>query len=366
MMTGGDVQPEKIRNVELGRGLAALAVVFFHANATMAFIGGPDVPWMRLGEHGVDFFFVLSGFIIFHAHSGDIGKPYKFTDYIVKRIVRIIPMLWIIVTVVCLAKVLFSSVALTASQIFSSLLLYPSLQEPIPAVVWTLRHEAIFYVAFAGIILSKRLGLVIFALWLFCCLTQMFLVLNGTPITGLASFFFYSLQIEFFLCELLSHFVTRRSRSSSRNPILLALPILAALLLIESEFGISRSSLTDYTSFASTFWTVALGSAFAAVLYGLLRLEGLLRIHRFWVLLGGASYSIYLVHTFSNTIMQRALVHFPAGVQENFGHVLLVVAGVSAGIALHLFIEKPLTRKLRQALLRSTPQRVNLQLHEAG
>jgi hypothetical protein len=65
---GAVVAKPQIQSLQVFRGLAALAVVLHHASvSTGAFVA--DVPaWAMsvfgLGYLGVDFFFVLSGFII--------------------------------------------------------------------------------------------------------------------------------------------------------------------------------------------------------------------------------------------------------------------------------------------------------------
>ena len=97
---GGSVRPPRagrLPSLEIGRGLAALAVVMFHANAGSRLVGGPDLHWMRALEHGVDFFFVLSGFIIFAAHADDIGKRGQILPYLLKRGIRLFPLLWLVV-----------------------------------------------------------------------------------------------------------------------------------------------------------------------------------------------------------------------------------------------------------------------------
>ena len=71
-----------INSLQVFRGMAALAVVAHHAAlSTDAFVQSMPEGWQRLfdlGALGVDFFFVLSGFIIMHAHRGEVGNPYKF------------------------------------------------------------------------------------------------------------------------------------------------------------------------------------------------------------------------------------------------------------------------------------------------
>jgi peptidoglycan/LPS O-acetylase OafA/YrhL len=55
----------------------------------------------RWGDAGVEFFFVLSGFIIASAHAGDISRPARLIPYLQRRIIRIYPPYWIIFAIVC-------------------------------------------------------------------------------------------------------------------------------------------------------------------------------------------------------------------------------------------------------------------------
>lgn len=66
-----------IGGLQMLRGVAATLVVLFHLHAA-AVVEGHDpglLRWFVGGEVGVDVFFVLSGFVIFHAVEGrrDMG-----------------------------------------------------------------------------------------------------------------------------------------------------------------------------------------------------------------------------------------------------------------------------------------------------
>src|SRR5262245_20376375 len=82
------------------RGLAAGALVFDHLHGqSQAHMGAGLVPGVcRFGHLGVDFFFVLSGFIIQHVHGADAGRPERGGDYLWRRITRIWPLLALLTT----------------------------------------------------------------------------------------------------------------------------------------------------------------------------------------------------------------------------------------------------------------------------
>ena len=68
-----------LKCLQAGRALAALAVVAFHLSTAFSDprYGSHSIgqAFTRHGNLGVDFFFVLSGFIILNAHARDIGRP---------------------------------------------------------------------------------------------------------------------------------------------------------------------------------------------------------------------------------------------------------------------------------------------------
>jgi peptidoglycan/LPS O-acetylase OafA/YrhL len=94
MLAGGNLQPESEtrsfprnwQGVQVGRGLAALMVVAYHAALMLAdprYMGAQVAGGLlRNFNAGVDFFFVLSGFIISWVHWDDIGKPARIPRFL--------------------------------------------------------------------------------------------------------------------------------------------------------------------------------------------------------------------------------------------------------------------------------------------
>jgi peptidoglycan/LPS O-acetylase OafA/YrhL len=90
----------KLSGVQTARGVAALTVVLYHATRALSlpqYLG--YIPFgnsLGFGHAGVDFFFVLSGFIIMHAHTADIGRPERLYRYMWRRVTRIYPIYWVV------------------------------------------------------------------------------------------------------------------------------------------------------------------------------------------------------------------------------------------------------------------------------
>ncbi len=101
------------------RGLAAMAVVAAHYTATAQLITKRVIP--SLVPHGyvaVDFFFVLSGFIMCYTYldSFERGRPGAYRDFLARRVARILPLHVALVLLLSLAALV--SIALIGHNIF--------------------------------------------------------------------------------------------------------------------------------------------------------------------------------------------------------------------------------------------------------
>lgn len=342
--------------VEAGRGLAALAVVIFHANASSRYFGAPQWTWPTLLEHGVDFFFVLSGFVIMHAHSRDVGHREHLADYALKRAIRLLPTLWIVVGGWALLRWAVGA-EVDLQVLLGSLLPYPSLAPTMPPVVWTLRHELVFYVLFSVLLASRRLGLTVFAIWAGLICVQLFAVMIDRPVTGLSAFFISGYAAEFMLGMAVSVIHRRLPAGPSCVPLLWGLVLLGAIMVLLDQAGLSRSSLADYHSPGATWGALGLGVGFAAILYGLVRLDRRVTVPAPLLALGASSYALYLVHTPANSFVQIIARELPPWVKAiGGGLVLLTLAGVVLGWLLHRSCERPIISWLRR-VTRLTPSK---------
>jgi len=80
----------KLGTLEVGRGVAALSVVMHHASlASDAFTAPNYASMFSWGIYGVDFFFVLSGFIIYHVSQKGPKQLDAALRFLTKRLRRI-------------------------------------------------------------------------------------------------------------------------------------------------------------------------------------------------------------------------------------------------------------------------------------
>ena len=74
------------------RGVAALMVIWYHVFEGYDFAGGTTIDTFNHGYLAVDFFFILSGFVIGYAYDDRWGKNFTMKDFIKRRLIRLHPM----------------------------------------------------------------------------------------------------------------------------------------------------------------------------------------------------------------------------------------------------------------------------------
>ena len=76
------------------RGVAALLVVFYHIFEGLSFAaGGTVITVINHGYLAVDFFFILSGFVIGYAYDDRLGKTMSLGNFFRRRLIRLHPMI---------------------------------------------------------------------------------------------------------------------------------------------------------------------------------------------------------------------------------------------------------------------------------
>jgi exopolysaccharide production protein ExoZ len=306
--------------LQAGRALAALAVVCFHYNQYGGSILAPLPSWlsrpMAFGYLGVDFFFVLSGFIIYYTNAARVGDPGWDRSYAVKRLSRIYLPYWPVGLAAAAGYVLAPTLGAGTRHWgwFSTVTLLPAGPPPALAVAWTLQHEILFY-AIAFVLLRRRLVFVGSIAWAALILLLVPLGLwRKTP--GLSL-----LDLEFLFGIAAAWYCLKRGQG--REAWLAAAGSLTILLwfslpgdLPSAPFGLGLALL--------------LPAIVRAELAGKLGAAGKLRV------VGNASYAIYLIHL----PLLSAVVRLCSSLNPFAAAALALIASVAAGIAYHRLFER--------------------------
>lgn len=171
-MTGAE--PVRFEALDSWRGVAAILVVLFHAQVASHV---RDAALVRAGEMLVDFFFVLSGFVIAYAYAGRVKSGADLGRFMMLRFGRVLP-LHVVVLAAFIAMEGFKAMApglgapddaaFTGTNqigaILTNLFLvqvgtHDQLTWNTPA--WSIAAEIVAYAAFgvAALLLGRRLGL---------------------------------------------------------------------------------------------------------------------------------------------------------------------------------------------------------------
>ena len=154
------------------RGAAAVSVAFLHIEqAAGAFVGRPGQspwPWLRAlpWEAGVDVFFVISGFVMAYSSAVMFGRPGAVRSFLARRVARVVPLYWLFTTATLAVafaapRLLNDPIsggwpAVVASYLFVPWPRQDGAMQPLFRLGWTLNYEMLFYALFAPFLLMTR------------------------------------------------------------------------------------------------------------------------------------------------------------------------------------------------------------------
>lgn len=332
-----------LRTLQAGRAIAAICVVAFHLSIMMGQIryGGDEVyrEYTKLGNRGVDFFFVLSGFIILFAHFKDIDKPKAWSNYVYRRFVRLYPIYWIY-TIGLVVMLLFVSgsdakMPENLGDWLTSLTLirFTDGAPPLPPA-WTLFHELAFYAVFSILILSRRIGLIALSVFvLIAILNYQFPAENARN-----AFNVYTAAYNLYFVLGMGAFWLYKKGGNGYWELIAGLCVFV--------FATATNPLPYHLS------PIVLASSFALILAGATKIEvsGKFHIPYFLVIAGDASYTIYLAHSnIEGTLLKIATkLHLKEVIGPGPTFLIVLVATIVLGCGAFLVIEKPLLNVLRR------------------
>ncbi|ODA67942.1 Acyltransferase family protein [Methyloligella halotolerans] len=332
------------------RGIAALGVLVFHACGFVAGYGSGRISpeAVRIGEAGVDIFFVISGFILTIATQ----KPTSGSDFMLGRFARVGVPYWSIILTLAVATIVmpsaFRSFAWEGSDLFFSLAFVPTILRdgsifPMLEPGWTLCLEMLFYVvmAIALVILpASRSALIC------CALASLVIVgflLDLPQGQSVAWFFTQPILLEFCFGILIAHFYL----SGFRMPGIWAAALAGVAVVSVGIVGLHPPEAFEPAR------TLLYGLPATALVAGLMFLEadGRWVTSRALSFLGTISYSLYLTHVLSLAVVAKLLGGRVPGLAGDL--VTLAVSLAASIVAAFIYfrlIEKPallLSRRLR-------------------
>jgi hypothetical protein len=337
-------------SLQIFRGIAALMVVFHHEWRAFVYFYGAESEIFGflagLGKYGVDFFFVLSGFIITYSNYDKAGKLSETRTYVVNRVLRIYLPFLPVSLLMLLLYFMFPTVSEGEERdisLLTSLTLVPA-GKPALTVAWTLVHEMMFYLLFLSWFFSKRFWYCIAIVWV---LIIIYLNYFATDFKGNQSsflkYFGSNYNLEFIMGFLSA--IVLKYRGIRYQKIFLFAGILIILSVVLLKWIDREASINPGTNLV-----LALG--FGCTILGNIGTRLDKKSSRsLLMILGNASYSIYLVHNPSISILVRTFLRLPAYVPSFIVFIIIFSLCCIVGIIYSKIFEEYFLKLLKKKLI---------------
>lgn len=350
----------KLIGVQYLRAIAAIFVVVGHISGMAGsneYFGIIPNQIQKYGWIGVDIFFVISGFIIsiVSLSESSVNPKIDIKTFFTNRFIRIVPFMWLII-------ILYGAIYIYVTNgdpipTIRAFFLWP-IGELRPNVIWTLRHEMLFYILFALSFLSfkNKMTRLILLFWsisplivsLICSLLSIPLPnKHGNEWEQILIFIANPVNIEFG-CGVLLGLWHLKYNKAKKNPSSIAIIIVfigaIAQFIAAFTFDLKSGNLDGaiYLSFMSS------GLLWLSILFEYKRSN----ISKFIEFIGDASYSIYLTHGLTLLLVLTIVKHISPNCNIYAVHFICLASSISAGAIAHIFIEKPIVRLGRKLISR--------------
>ncbi len=362
-MSDRDSQPKTISNVQVLRGLAALAVVLYHTAYVLPLFGHTEF-------YGVAVFFVISGFIMTYITRASADR------FLLQRVTRIVPLYWVATILRLLWSYLgfanpvntfpqwekwiredspllgtwFSAqfAALESPALLKALaksLLFIPYQDaagnlqPVLGVGWTLNLEMFFYLLFAAALaLSVRWAPAL------VCVTLVAIKLASHGLTNPILSFYAHGYTTYFIYGIGAFYVWRALPDKLFTDYRLGVASVATAIILVFIAG-------NTVAFSNTWPRLVRFMPATLVLAGMaLHSAGFRCSWKAPIVLGNISYALYLTHT---TVLETLrtigarwpILNFKTSL---FGLMVGIATSCLVALATYYCVEMPMLRCLRR------------------
>jgi len=286
--------------LDLLRFFAAMGVVLFHYTFldVVENKSAPRFPMLediaKYGYFGVEFFFMISGFVILLT-----AQNKNWQGFILSRVSRLYPAFWIAVSITSIAILLLGSAQtdLTFPQYLWNLTMIPEYVnvQNIDSVYWTLQIEIKFYFWIFIILLFNKihhLEWIIFG-WLILAVLDIFHVAHEVT-----HYIFMPERVSYFSAGALFYLIKTKGWSQQRIALIILAYILSVYFALKD--GSSKSEIEAYNTVFSPYVLLSLLSIYYLI-FAFIISENKPQISKAWLVtlfvnLGGISYPLYLLH----------------------------------------------------------------------
>ncbi|KMJ58739.1 hypothetical protein AB685_06545 [Bacillus sp. LL01] len=331
----------KLSILQVARVCAILLVVIGHVN--VLFYRNFEYDWFGLGRWerlgGVDFFFVVTGFMIYYIYHRHFGVEGKAREFLIKRVIRIFPLYGLFTIILFGLALLFPMLHEPYSweQIWKSLILFPS--QPILTSAWSLSHVIFFYFMFSLVIVKPKIFKPIIGIWVLTTI-----LLKSDLFFQWETFLFSFSTLEIVAGTFIAYVSILYNMKQYANTFL--------TVGVIGYFGIWVNHIYNWFSFYTPIFycffalLIVLGIAIKD------RIER--KIPPSLLFLGDASYSIYIAHgpflVFYMLLFRETLLIHLLG--YTLSMVIITTMTIVSCSFVFVWIEKPMNGYLRKVMIK--------------
>ncbi|GGF25856.1 acyltransferase [Halobacillus andaensis] len=334
--------------VQISRAIAILFVLLGHAN--IVFYSGIGYDWFQMGQWertgGVDFFFIVTGFMIFYLYHNKAGVKGASIDFIKKRAIRIYPLYWIFTLLALAAVYVIPSIGEPYSMdvILKSIFTLPT--EPVLSSAWSLSHIVFFYFLFSTYLFKPNLFKPIIMLWIvITALVETKLIVN------IDTFLFSFSSLEILFGSFVAYLSLKRNFKYS------------TLFIIVGFIGYLSVWLNNIYHIADIHTPTFYCLSAMMIMLGIAEKDKVeRRVPKFLSYLGDASYSIYIAH---GPFLQLYFLFMQKYQLTSSVHPFILMVSILAlttisSCMVYSIIERPLNQYLRTKLLTKKTEEIKI------
>ena len=359
------------------RFVAAFSVLLFHGgNQVFPFYLFPLDPLLTSGKTAVSYFFVLSGFVMALVyHRPD--RRFDLRGFWTARFSRIYPVYLLAFVLTCVYYIEIIS-KVKSPKIWANLLLYqawiPSYSQSYNMAAWSLSVEAFFYILFPLVALVlrqlpvRRVIALSIGFWVLSTVIHSLLYFRLMPGAELLLDYFPLFHLSAFLLGVAGGvwYLSEASQQQTGPKISLGLLLLGLSLISLAMIGYKvsprlYSGLTLDVGLLAPFFLVVI----LALAMDNSRLSGWLSGPAM-VLLGDASYALYILHVPVRWLVERSLDLAGIAVAFPMMYAIYMPLMVLLSIGVFVFIERPARDWIREHMDRLPLILLDLGLIAAG
>ena len=346
---------QRVPGIDALRGLAASGIVILHSWSIFPLYS--DVVRSKIAQFlsfGVPLFFVLSAFALSEAYGSGIDGTAKLRSYTWRRFFRIAPLFYVVLGAWSLEFYWLGSPLANIQTYFLNLTftfgLVPAVQTSIVPAGWSLGVEALFYLIFPLVLLTRTSRRALVALVGGAFATNF--IFNHYVADGMPQFFWWTHflnNLPYFALGIVIHYIYRNCPVTSLGRLSTGSLLIGIALLALATF---------YLPFVDTnkpiIWQIPViwGIGLALIALSQSAQPNKIMVNPATGYLGRVSYSLYLVHPLiiyaTPFVQEIAVSNLPVLVKLIIAPLYAGLTSILAASFLYYFIEQPCQRLARR------------------